>query len=304
MATWSGSPSSPTGRPPRRERTRPRPATVSIRFAAVAAAKKFVKLALLAPAAARRTTEPGLFVLIYHRVGAGQGQEMDLPLTTFRRQMEWLSSNAEVLALADGLDRLAAGPFERDRVAITFDDGYGDVYSRAWPVLRDLALPATVFLATGFMEGESPAPISPGGDVHGERPRPLGWDQVGEMAASGLVSVGSHTHTHRDLDRLSAAEADEECERSNAVLLGRTGVAPDVFAYPRAVIGNEDVVAKRYRWAVAGDGTKNLPGRVDPHRLSRTPVRASDGFFFFRRRLDGIAPLEDRLYDRLRRPGR
>ena len=77
--------------------------------------------------------------------------------------------------------------------------------------------------------------------------------------------------------------------------------SPEVFAYPRAVIGNADVVSERYRWAVGGDGTKNLPGRFDPHRLSRTPVRASDGFFFFRKRMDGIAPLEDRLYDRLRR---
>jgi peptidoglycan/xylan/chitin deacetylase (PgdA/CDA1 family) len=277
---------------------------VSARFAAVSAAKKAVKLALLAPAAAKRTTDPGLFVLIYHRVGAGQGQEMDLPLGTFRRQMEWLSTNAEVVPLANGLDRLAAGPFERDRVAVTFDDGYGDVFTRAWPVLRDLALPATVFLATGFMEGESPAPIRPGAGDRGDRPRPLSWDEVGEMSASGLLSVGSHTHTHRDLDRLSAGEAQAECERSNAVLLARAGVAPDTFSYPRSVIGNEEVVSRHYRWAVATEGTKNVPGRVDPSRLSRTPVRASDGFFFFRRRLDGIAPLEDRLYDRLRRSGR
>jgi peptidoglycan/xylan/chitin deacetylase (PgdA/CDA1 family) len=277
---------------------------VNVRFAAVAAAKKGVKLALLAPGAARRTSEPGLFVLIYHRVGAGQGQEMDMPFGTFRRQMEWLASNAEVVPLGPGLDRLAEAPPERDRVAITFDDGYGDVYTRAWPVLRDLDLPATVFLATGFMEGDSPAPISPGAADRGERPRPLRWDQVGEMATNGLVGVGSHTHTHREFDRLRPSEAEDECERSNALLRERAGVDPDLFAYPRAVIGNEDVVARRYRWAVGADGTKNLPGRVDPHRLSRTPVRASDGFFFFRRWLHGIPPLEDRLYDRLRRSGR
>jgi len=277
---------------------------VSVRFAAVSAAKKAVKLALLAPATARRTSEPGLYVLIYHRVGAGQGQEMDLPLGTFRQQMEWLSQNAEVVPLADGLDRLSGDPLQRDLVAITFDDGYGDVFTRAWPVLRDLVLPATVFLATGFMEGESAAPIRPGAGDRGEPAAALGWDQVGEMAASGLIAVGSHTHTHRSLDSLSPAEAEEECERSNQVLRSRAGVEPDTFAYPRAVVGNEDVVARRYRWAVAGDGTKNVPGRVEPHRLLRTPVRASDGMFFFRRRLDGIAPLEDRLYDRLRRSSR
>jgi peptidoglycan/xylan/chitin deacetylase (PgdA/CDA1 family) len=273
---------------------------VNVRFAAVVAAKKAVKLALLAPATVARTTEPGLYVLIYHRIGAGQGQEMDLPAAMFRRQMEWLSANAEVVPLADGLERLAAGPFERDRVAITFDDGYGEVFTRAWPVLRDLALPATVFLATGFLEGESPAPIRAGAGDRGEAARALRWDQVGEMASTGLLTVGSHTHTHRELDRLSAAEAEEECDRSNALLVERAGVRPDTFAYPRAVVGNERVVADRYRWAVAGDGTKNLPQTVQPHRLSRTPVRASDGFFFFRRRLAGIAPYEDRLYDRLR----
>ena len=273
---------------------------MSVRFAAVSVAKKAVKLALLAPAAAKKTTEPGLFVLIYHRVGAGQGQEMDEPEALFRRQMDWLSANADVVGLREGLDLLEAGPFERDRVAITFDDGYGDVFARAWPVLRELALPATLFLATGFLQGESPAPISAGAD-HGEPPRPLTWDQVGEMAASGLVEVGAHTHTHRDLDTLSPDEAEDECATSNEVLASKAGVEPDVFAYPRAVLGNEEVVARRYPWAVAADGTKNVPGKFDPHRLSRTPVRASDGFFFFRKRLQGIAPLEDRLYDRLRR---
>ena len=274
---------------------------MSVRFAAVSAAKKAVKLALLGPATLQRETDHGLFVLIYHRVGAGQGQEMDEPLAMFRRQMEWLSQNASVVPLVEGLDRMAAGPFERDHVAITFDDGYREVFTEAWPVLRDLTLPATLFLATGFLQGESPAPIREGRDTPGAAARPLGWDEVGEMAATGLVEVGSHTHTHRDLDRLSAAEAEDECERSNAVLLERAGVTPETFAYPRAVVGNADVVASRYRWAVGADGTKNVPGRFDAHRLSRTPVRASDGFFFFRRRLAGIAPLEDRLYDRLRR---
>jgi len=277
---------------------------VNVRFAAVSAAKKAVKLALLVSARARRTAEPGLYVLIYHRVGADQGQEMDLPLATFRRQMEWLSRHTEVVPLSDGLDRLSGGAFERDRVAITFDDGYRDVFTRAWPVLRDLSLPATVFLATGFMEGESAAPIREGAGDRGEPARALGWDQVGEMAASGLVAVGSHTHTHRSLDAISAAEAEDECERSNAVLRSRAGVEPDTFAYPRALVGNEDVVARRYRWAVTGDGTKNVPGHVEPHRLARTAVRASDGMFFFRQRLEGIAPLEDRLYDRLRRTRR
>jgi peptidoglycan/xylan/chitin deacetylase (PgdA/CDA1 family) len=273
-----------------------------VRFRAVSAAKKGVKLALLGPAAARRERRPGLLVLIYHRVGAGMGQEMDLPAALFERQLRFLRKEAplEVVALAEGLSRAEAGGLDRDLVAVTFDDGYRDVYTRAWPVLRELAVPATLFLATAFLERESPAPIRPGAEGLGDPPEPLTWDQAGEMAASGLVEVGSHSHTHRDFDGLSAPQAREECERSDDVIARRLGVEVGSFAYPRAVVAHEDVVRARYRLAVGGDGGKNVPGELRPHRLARVPVRASDGMFFFRRRVGGAAPLEDRLYDRLR----
>jgi peptidoglycan/xylan/chitin deacetylase (PgdA/CDA1 family) len=263
-------------------------------------AKKAVKAALLPPASIGREREPGLFILIYHRVGAGMGREMDVPESLFRRQMEFLRDRAEVVSLSEGVGRLSSGPPAADFVAITFDDGYRDVSTRAWPILRDLALPATLFLATAFLEGEAPAPIRPGAGDAGEPPEPLAWEQVAEMAASGLVEVGSHSHTHREFDRLTPEEAREECERSGAIVEDRVGRAAVGFAYPRAVAGNRDVVRSRYPWAVAGGGGKNVARSLDPFALSRTPVRASDGMFFFRRRLAGIRPLEDRLYERLR----
>jgi peptidoglycan/xylan/chitin deacetylase (PgdA/CDA1 family) len=270
------------------------------RFTAVSWAKKGLKLALLGPAWLRRSRGPGLFVLIYHRVGARMGQEMDTPLARFRDQMALVRERFEAVSLEEGLARLNATMRPaRDLVAVTFDDGYRDVHTRAWPVLAELRIPATLFLATGFLEGEVPAPIRRGAGT-GEDPRPLAWEQVAEMAGSGLISVGSHSHTHRDFDSLSRQEADDEVRRSRDLLEDRLGRSVEGFAYPRAVVGHEDVVAATYRYAVAADGTKNLAGRIDLHRLSRTPVRASDGMFFFRTRLAGIPPLEDRLYARLR----
>ena len=270
------------------------------RAAAVSWSKRGVKLALLAPAMWAREREPGLFVLIYHRVGAGQGREMDLPAERFHRQMRMLRSRTEPVSLEDGLARLSEGTPPRDLVAVTFDDGYREVYTRAWPVLRDLRIPATVFLPTGFMDGTAPAPIREGAASRGEPPAPLTWDQVGEMASTGLLTVGSHSVTHTDYDRLSRDHAEEESAASREVLRQRTGAAVDLFAYPRAVVAHEDVVAAHYRFAVAADGVKNLAGGLDPMRLTRTPVRESDGTFFLRRRLDGMAPLEDRWYAWLR----
>lgn len=274
------------------------------RVAAVSWAKRGVKLALLGPAMWAREREPGLFVLIYHRVGAGQGREMDMPVSRFERQMRMLRSSTEVVGLTDGLARLAAGQPTRDLVAVTFDDGYREVYTRAWPVLRDLRIPATVFLPTGFMEGTSPAPIREGAAGRGDPPAPLTWDQVGEMAEAGLLCVGSHSVTHTDFDLLSRDRAEAESGTSREVLRSRTGADVELFAYPRAVVAHEDVVAAHYRFAVAADGVKNLSAGLDPRRITRTPVRESDGTFFLRRRLDGMAPLEDRLYAWLRRLGR
>jgi peptidoglycan/xylan/chitin deacetylase (PgdA/CDA1 family) len=120
------------------------------------------------------------------------------------------------------------------------------------------------------------------------------------MASTGLLTVGSHSVSHTDYDALSRDEAEEESAGSRELLESRTGAKVDLFAYPRAVVAHEDIVAAHYRYAVAADGTKNLAGSLSPLRLARTPVRESDGMFFFRRRLDGMRPLEDRFYSWLR----
>jgi peptidoglycan/xylan/chitin deacetylase (PgdA/CDA1 family) len=272
---------------------------VSARSTAVTIGKRAIKLGLLAPASLARSREPGLLILGYHRVGAGMEREMDLPRAVFAEQMRHLGEHREVVSLVDGVRRLGF-PIERDLVAITFDDGYREVYTQAWPVLRDLGLPATVFLATGFVEGTDPAPVRPGAGDRGAPPLPLSWDEVGELSASGLVAFGSHSRSHRSFDSLSRAEAAEECATSRATIERRVGGDVETFAYPDGAVAHEEVVGAHYRIGVGADGAKNVPSSLSPLRLSRVPVRASDGTFFFRRRLAGLAPLEDRLYDRLR----
>lgn len=71
---------------------------------------------------------------------------------TFRRQMELLRESYEVLSLETAAAVLRGDAFtQRPAVVITFDDGYRDVYSHAWPILRELNLPATVFVSTAYV---------------------------------------------------------------------------------------------------------------------------------------------------------
>ena len=264
-------------------------------------AKKVVKTAVLPAAYALRERRPGLIVLIYHRIGAGQGREMDLPTDRFAAQMRLLRERHEVVDLLDGLTRVRSGEMgDHDLVAVSFDDGYDEVATAAWPELERHRIPFTVFVATGFLEGDEPAPIRPGAADRGAPPRPITWDALAEMGASGLASIGSHSHTHRDFDTLRASEAEEELTSAAHLIERRTGERPALFAYPRAIVAHADLVAEHHRFAVGGDGAKNVPDAFDAMAVSRTPVRASDGDFFFRRRLEAIAPIEDRLYARLR----
>jgi peptidoglycan/xylan/chitin deacetylase (PgdA/CDA1 family) len=276
---------------------------VSARSAAVALGKRAIKLGLLAPASLARSREPGLLILGYHRVGAAMGREMDLPRAVFAEQMRYLAERREVVGLEDGLRRMRSRP-DGDLVAITFDDGYREVATQAWPILKEHALPATVFLATGFVDGTDRAPVRAGAADRGSPPQPLSWNEIEDLHASGLVTFGSHSRSHRRFDTLSPAEAAEECASSRAAIERRLGTRVETFAYPAGVVAHEAVVGAHYRAAVGADGAKNVPSGLSPLRLSRVPVRASDGTFFFRRRLSGLAPLEDRLYDRLRIPRR
>ncbi|MDP9495795.1 MAG: polysaccharide deacetylase family protein, partial [Actinomycetota bacterium] len=125
---------------------------------------------------------PGPRVLIYHQVEAGLGREMEVRLDDFRRQIAWLSANREVVELGEALVRWAEPASER-LVVLTFDDGYRDTFTTAFPLLLDRGFPFTLYLATESIEtGVSLGP--------GVRAEPLSWDQVGTMLESGLLTVG------------------------------------------------------------------------------------------------------------------
>lgn len=102
---------------------------------------------------------------------------------------------------------------DRPGIVITFDDGEASVYEHAFPILRELRVPALVFVVTGYVGRPAHWDFTPAGRpaVH------LNWDQITEMRDGG-VAFGSHTVTHRNLTYLTRAELDEELGASRAVL--------------------------------------------------------------------------------------
>jgi peptidoglycan/xylan/chitin deacetylase (PgdA/CDA1 family) len=96
-----------------------------------------------------------LSILIFHRVlPAPDPLFSDLPdRARFDEILRWLAAWFNILPLDDAARRLVAGSLPERAAAITFDDGYADNCTVALPLLRRHGLPATFFIATGFLDG-------------------------------------------------------------------------------------------------------------------------------------------------------
>jgi peptidoglycan/xylan/chitin deacetylase (PgdA/CDA1 family) len=73
---------------------------------------------------------------------------------SFKRQMKYLLKYFDLLSLHDALDRCLTGKLHRPTAVITFDDGYQSNFDVAFPILKELNIPATIFLTTGFLDTE------------------------------------------------------------------------------------------------------------------------------------------------------
>ncbi|MBK8689373.1 MAG: polysaccharide deacetylase family protein [Betaproteobacteria bacterium] len=96
-----------------------------------------------------------LTVLIFHRVHAVLDTMFpnEVHARSFRERLEWIRAWFNILPLDDAVRALSAGTIPERAASITFDDGYADNVEIALPILRELRLPATFFIATGFLNG-------------------------------------------------------------------------------------------------------------------------------------------------------
>lgn len=181
-------------------------------------------------------------VLVYHRVADPvpglPAPTINVPPERFRDQLAGLLARGFVACpLGELLDRHARGePVPPRTFVVTFDDGYATVYTRAWPVLRELNVPAAVFVNTAFLGGDDPFPFDGWGKAHAavaspEAYRPLTVAQCREMAAGGLVEIGAHTHTHADF-RGRPGEFQRDLRTCVAAVRAWFGAGRVPFAFP------------------------------------------------------------------------
>lgn len=108
-------------------------------------------------------------------------------------------------------------------VVLTFDDGYRDFYTHAFPVLKKYGFTATVFLPTAYIDNNGKPGLK--GKQH------LTWDEVRELHDQG-IDFGSHTVNHQHLVKSTHHQITKELELSKTIVEEMTGAPCSLFCYP------------------------------------------------------------------------
>lgn len=238
----------------------------------------------------------GIRILGYHRI-ADAPDPLAVHPAAFRRQMELVrASGAEPVSLAAAVDLLAAGPVAGRKLVVTFDDAYLDNLEAAAPVLRDLGIPATIFVPTDVLDGT--------GSYwwYDDPPPALDWAQVRELDAGGLIAFGSHTCSHPHLPKVGDDQARHEIAGSREVLAERLGHAVDTLCYPAGLYGPRELGLAResgYRAGLTTAAGVN-DGAGDLLELRRTLIYREDGPRTFQAKLDGLTDDESSLLRTIR----
>jgi peptidoglycan/xylan/chitin deacetylase (PgdA/CDA1 family) len=237
----------------------------------------------------RLPVKNGLPILTYHKVGNYPPGSRLKPLWVtekqFRDQMTYLKAHGyttltmtELRDIDDGKKQMPAKP-----VLVTFDDGYENNYTLAYPILKELGMKGNIFLVHDTLEGMNA--------WHNPATEPnipmMSWAQAKEMQDSGVIEFGSHTLTHRNLTSIPLEDARRELDESKAKLEAKLGREMVGFAYPYGAGAFHADVRKAardagYRYDFAfRRGLTPWPWKPEHGPILRIYVRGDDNAFDF-----------------------
>lgn len=202
-------------------------------------------------------------ILMYHRVNnPNDTSSLNVSLATFERQMEFLKVHRyNVMRVEDIIELVKAKkPIPPKTVAITFDDGFMDNFTYAFPILKKMDFPATIFMITRNINEE-------------------GWltEEDLRILEEGGVSIGSHTVTHAHLPDHTDTDIEFELRESKKRLEKILGHPVNILSYPAGgFTGLSRAKAIEAGYTGALSTNRGLP-RHDPYAMHRVKITESGG---------------------------
>lgn len=209
-----------------------------------------------------------ILVLCYHAVSERWPAVLAVAPTQFERQLDFLVSRGY---RGSTFHEAIHAPPAPKTLAVTFDDAYRSVFTRARPLLDRFGLPATVFAPTKLIDTARPMSW-PGIDhwlngPHREELVPMSWDQLRALADSGW-EIGSHTRTHPRLTLIGDDAIATELEGSRRDCEAALGRECRSLAYP---FGDEDGRVVEAARAAGYSAAGALPPSLYPPAPLRWP---------------------------------
>lgn len=158
---------------------------------------------------------------MYHRVDVDRpadrvGRELTVSPQRFAEQLAYLRARGITgISMEELRERLESGAPLDHVVVLTFDDGYSDQYTYAFPLLRQYRDAATFYIVTGALDGR----------------RHLSWSQLFSMHAAG-EDIAAHGIAHDDLTLMSGAQQAKQIDDSVRLLEHRLHAAVTSYGYP------------------------------------------------------------------------
>lgn len=217
----------------------------------------------------------GLRILTYHRVNDIPGDRLSVHPQEFEKQMSWLKEHGYAgVSVKEGLGRLRAHD-EPIPIAITFDDGYLDNFTSAFPILKKYLFYGTIYTITSYISNSRDRTY-------------LNWDEIREMKEYG-IEIGSHTVTHPRLTSVDSVKVKEEVQQSKKEIEQKLEIPCESFCYPGGLLNSE--IANQVREAGYSNATTVSPGAnhsgQDPFLLKRTEISGEDSLFEFEKKISG-----------------
>lgn len=271
----------------------PNPAPVFHRNMSGFRADRFATLFVFHPIQRLRPWKPRIPILMYHSVSENERCARHPYFRTatdprvFGEQLKFLYDNRfRAVSLSEAVGGESGPVCGSGRpVVITFDDGFEDFYTEAFPLLHKYEYSATVFLPTAYI-GDTARSF--------KGVRCLTWNQVRELHGAG-IDFGSHTVTHPQLKTLKTRDIREEVQCSKQTIEEKLGAPVKSFAYPYAFPETDRGFKRSLHATLEEAGYENgvctSIGTADPRTdrffLKRLPVNSSDDPPLFKAKLEG-----------------
>ncbi len=209
-------------------------------------------------------------ILMYHYVSTppdpSDTLRRDLSVTPeqFASHLAYLTENGyETISLYDlALALQTDVPLPEKPIILTFDDGYADHYTNAYPLLREYGCTGTFFVVTSYLDAELPEYVS--------------WDQITEMYAGGM-SIEPHSYNHADLRDRDIDYVIWQTLGPKEAIEARTGETVRFFCYPSGKYDDTviDVLKSEHFWGALTTEQGAEHASDDIFRLQRIRVRGS-----------------------------